>query len=143
MSGQLTHIGKILSVTGNIVKVHVGESGEACGGCHVRFLCKPSGESGSDIDIPVKDGSVYSVGEHVRITMNDDKQYSATLFAMALPCVALGLGVAVGYASGLDEGLCALMGLGAVAVYFGILYLFRRRVNRKFTWNIEKTINNH
>lgn len=138
MSEELSHIGTVTAVLPGIVKVHVGDGGEKCGGCSVKFMCKPNGESGSEIDIPVKDSSLYSVGQNVKITLADKKQYSATLIAMALPCVALCLGVAAAYFAGLDEGLCALSGLLSTAIYFGILYLMRKRINNTFLWKIEQ-----
>lgn len=138
MPQQLSHLGTVAAILPGLLKVHVGDGGEKCGGCSVKFMCKPNGESGSVIDIPVKDSSIYSPGQHVIITLDDSKQYSATLIAMVLPCIMLCLGVAAAYLAGLDEGLCAVAGLLTTAIYFGILYLLRKKLNRRFLWKIEK-----
>lgn len=141
MPQELSHLGTIVGLLPGAVKVHVGDGGDKCGGCSVKFMCKPNGDSGSIIEIPVKNSTEYTEGQHVRITLSDNKQYSATLIAMVLPCIALCLGVAIAYFAGLDEGLCALSGLFSTGLYFGILYLLRKSVNRRFLWNIEKLTN--
>ena len=138
MPQELSHIATITAIAPGAVKVHVDDGGDKCGGCSVKFMCKPNGESGSDIEVPVKDSSIYSVGQNVMITLAATKQYSATLIALALPCVVLCLGVAAAYFAGLNEGLCALSGLLSTAIYFGILYLMRKRVNNTFLWKIEQ-----
>ncbi len=137
MQQELSHAGTISDILPGIVKVHIGDDGEKCGGCSVKFMCKPNGESGSIIEIPVKDSTLYSKGQNVTITLEGSKQYSATLIAMVLPCVILCLGVGAAYLAGLDEGLCAVVGLLATAIYFGILYLLRKKLNSSFLWRIE------
>lgn len=78
------------------------------------------------------------MAKEVRLFISDSKQYSATLIALVLPCIALAAGVALAALAGLDEGLSALAGLLFVSLYFIVLYMMRKRVNKKFTWTIEK-----
>ncbi len=139
MTGTITHTGTVVKVTAGSVGVKIHDGADKCGGCSVRFMCKTSGDDDSDvINVPVKDSGRFSCGESVRLAISDRKQYSATLIALVLPCIALAAGVAIASAAGFDEGLCALSGLLLVSLYFGGLYLMRGRVNRGFSWSIEK-----
>lgn len=139
MTGVVTHVGTVVKVTAGSVSVKVGDCADKCGGCSAKFLCKPTGDdSGEVIEVPVGSASSWTGGERVKITLSDAKQYSATLLALVLPCVALVAGVAAAWLAGFDEGVCAMSGLLFTAAYFGVLYVMRARVSRKFIWNIEK-----
>lgn len=138
MTGTITHTGTVVKVTAGSVCVKVGDGADKCGGCSVKFMCKTSGDDSDIIEVPLKSSSRFVGGEQVKLTLSDNKQYSATLIALVLPCIALVLGVVAANLAGLDEGLCALSGLALTAVYFGVLYVMRRNVDRKFTWTIEK-----
>lgn len=138
MAAEMTHTGTIAVVASDAVEVKIGDGAEKCGGCSVKFMCKPSGESGDMLRVPVKSGDGFAPGDRVRLSLAYNRQYSAALIALVFPCVVLLGGVAAGWAAGLDEGLCALCGLLLTAVYFLALFAVRKRVNRKFAWKIEK-----
>lgn len=138
MTGTVSHMGTVVRVTAGHVFVKIHDGADKCGGCSVRFMCKTSGDDGDLIEVSVKKDAVFSSGDTVRLTISDNKQYSATLIALVLPCVALALGVVLAGMAGLDEGLCALSGLALTSLYFALLYMIRRRVAGKFTWNIDR-----
>lgn len=138
MTGVVAHLGTVVKVAADAVSVKVNDGAEKCGGCSIKFMCSTADDDSRLINVPVKSGESFDCGDRVRLFISDRKQYSATLIALVLPCVALALGVLLASVAGLDEGLSALSGLLFVSVYFGVLYLMRRRVNRKFTWTIEK-----
>lgn len=137
MTGVITHLGTVVKVTAAKVSVKITDTGDKCGGCSAKFLCKPNGDDDVEVvEVAVNGEPTFKEGEQVKLTLSDSRQYSATLLALLYPCIALGIGVAVGYVAGLDEGLCALSGLAATAVYFGALYMVRDKINRKFSWNV-------
>lgn len=125
-------------VSDDSVTVSVGDGAENCSGCAAKILCKPIDENAPVLVIPSTAASAYTEGQRVRITLDSNKQWSATLVALVLPCVALGCGVAAASAAGLNQGLSALAGLAATGLYFGVLYLIRSRVQQHYTWKIEK-----
>ncbi len=141
MTGSIAHVGTVVKVSHDCVSVNINDGADKCGGCSIRFMCKTSGDDSDVIDVPVKEASLYKTGELVRLTIADRKQYSATLIALVIPCVVLVTGVAAAWLAGLDEGLCALSGLLASSLYFGLLYLIRKKVGSNFVWNIEKLQN--
>lgn len=138
MTGIVSHMGTVVRTAAGHVYVKIHDGADKCGGCSVRFMCKTSGDDGDLIEVPLKKGECFSPGDTVMLSISDNKQYSATLIALVLPCVVLALGVALAAMAGLDEGLCALSGLASTSLYFALLYIVRRRVDGKFTWNINK-----
>ena len=56
----------------------------------------------------------------------------------AAPAVVLVAALAIFVASGMAEGVAALASLGAVAVYFAVLWLFRDKLAQKISFSIHK-----
>ena len=138
MTGVIAHTGTVVSTTADTVIVRIHDGADKCGGCSIKFMCNGAGDDNPRIKVPVRNGEKFACGEEVRLFISDSKQYSATLIALVLPCIALAAGVALAALAGLDEGLSALAGLLFVSIYFIVLYMMRKRVNKKFTWTIEK-----
>ncbi len=138
MTDRIMHIATVTAVSNDSVTVSVGDGSENCSGCAAKLLCKPVDENAPVLVIPSAAASTYTEGQRVRITLDNSKQWSATLVALVLPCVALGCGVAAASAAGLNQGLSALAGLATTGLYFGILYMIRSKVQQHYTWKIEK-----
>ena len=138
MTGVIAHTGTVVGMTADTVIVRIHDGADKCGGCSIKFMCNGADDDNPRIKVPVRHGEKFACGEEVRLFISDSKQYSATLIALVLPCIALAAGVALAALAGLDEGLSALAGLLFVSLYFIVLYMMRKRVNKKFTWTIEK-----
>lgn len=85
------------------------------------------------------DGAMVSLGQTVVVEGSVDQGLKAVLLAYALPLVLMVV-VLFGVTRLSNEdagGLCALLFLG---IYYGILYLFRNRLDRKFRF-VVKVIN--
>lgn len=139
-SDRLIHYGIVEACGPASVKVRLTDTGgDKCGGCSAKFLCKPGDDPDAPVlDVASPDSAAWKPGERVRLTLADSRRWGAMTVGLLLPCVALMAGVGAGYLLDLDEGLCALLGLGTTALYFGGLYLMRRRVDAGFSWHIEK-----
>ena len=110
----------------------------ACGGCAVKHLCKSSESKEKMVEARL-DGATVCVGQTVVVEGSVGQGLKAVLLAYALPLVLM-VAVLFGVTKLSNEdagGLCALLFLGA---YYGALYLFRNRLNRKFCF-VVKVIN--
>ena len=109
-----------MSITPEFTSVEI-ISESACGSCHARSLC----------------GS-YEVGDEVDVTLKASMGHKAVWLAYVLPLLVLVCALLVLTAAGVQELYAGLGGLGAVAVWYLLLWLFRSRLKNEYVFNINK-----
>ena len=62
----------------------------------------------------------------------------AVALCYGVPAVVVVVALAAAILAGVSEGLSALISLVAVAVYYGILWLFRDKLAQKISFTIHK-----
>lgn len=137
-TNNISHIGKVIGVFRDTVTVAV-ESTEACGSCSSKSACSLGVESKTrNILINTPEAAEYSVGQVVRVSAKAQMGLLAVALCYAAPAVVLVAALAIFVASGMAEGVAALASLGAVAVYFAVLWLFRDKLAQKISFSIHK-----
>lgn len=137
-TNNVTHSGKVIGVFRDTVTVAV-ESSEACGSCASRSACSLGAQSNTrNILITTPDASSFSVGEIVRVATRTQMGLMAVALCYAVPAVVLVAVLAAAVLCGVSEGVAALISLGSVAIYFGILWLLRDKLAQKISFTIEK-----
>ena len=137
-TNNVTHSGKVIGVFRDTVTVAV-ESSEACGSCASRSACSLGVQSNTrNILITTPDASSFSVGEIVRVATRTQMGLMAVALCYAMPAVVLVAVLAAAVLCGVSEGVAALISLGSVAIYFGILWLVRDKLAQKISFTIEK-----
>lgn len=143
MKNEIAHIGTVVSIEERqktaslkeerqkkIVKVAVQRS-EACSACRAKGLCQLHAEM-MHVPVEVKDEALLKrlkVGDKVTVTMSGRSGWKALTMAYIVPLVLLVVGILVSDRLGWSEELSVGVSLGAIAVYFGILWLFRRKLD--------------
>jgi len=133
-TGSIEHEGIVKSSDNKSVTVSIISS-SACSGCHAEGICSLSGMEEKIVEIQ----GIYSVapGENVRVLMKQSSGFTAVLFGYVMPLVLV-LAVLIILVSASVPELTA--GIGSVAVlfpYYLIIYLFRNRINKKFTFTLK------
>ena len=137
-TNNVTHSGKVIGVFRDTVTVAV-ESSEACGSCASRSACSLGVQSNTrNILITTPNASSFSVGEIVRVATRTQMGLMAVALCYAVPAVVLVAVLAAAVLCGVSEGVAALISLGSVAIYFGILWLVRDKLAQKISFTIEK-----
>lgn len=137
-TNNVTHSGKVIGVFRDTVTVAV-ESSEACGSCASRSACSLGVQSNTrNILITTPDASSFSVGEIVRVATRTQMGLMAVALCYAVPAVVLVAVLAAAVLCGVSEGVAALISLGSVAIYYGILWLVRDKLAQKISFTIEK-----
>ena len=137
-TNNISHIGKVIGVFRDTVTVAV-ESTEACGSCSSRSACSLGVESKTrNILINTPEAASYTVGEVVKVSAKAQMGLFAVALCYAAPAVVLVAALALFIVCGMAEGIAALASLGAVAVYYAILWLFRDRLAQKISFSIHK-----
>ena len=137
-TNNVTHSGKVIGVFRDTVTVAV-ESSEACGSCASRSACSLGVQSNTrNILITTPNASSFSVGEIVRVATRTQMGLMAVALCYAMPAVVLVAVLAAAVLCGVSEGVAALISLGSVAIYYGILWLVRDKLAQKISFTIEK-----
>ena len=114
------------------------EVNEACGGCSARKSCAMGQSAKREIDVRTAEASRYSAGELVRVGAKQSLGIAAVVLCYVVPLVVLVAALVLAVAAGMPEGAAALASIGATALYYVALYLFRNRISKKITFTINK-----
>lgn len=136
MSEQIVHPGKVVAVSPE--KLTVGfTSSSACAACHAAGICSMSERKEKVVEVPNVYGSRYRVGDEVEVVLKASMGMKAVWIAYAAPVVLL-LAVVTGLiAAGVRDLHSGLAGIGAVALYYFVLWLFRGRLARESVFTLK------
>lgn len=140
MSETIEHPGNIIRTESDRVFVSI-YSKSVCSKCDVRGSCNSlSGTSEKIFEINVKENHNYQIGQKVRLSISAQTGNRSVFIAYILPLILLISGMIVSDSLFHKDGMTAMTGLSILTIYFIILYLFRKRLNRSFKISIEPHI---
>ena len=110
-------------------------SSAACSGCHAEGICSLSGKQEKIIEI----SGDYQVqpGDFVIVQMKQSTGHIAVFFGYLMPLILLVAILVILISLSVSE---LTAGLGALAIlipYYLILYVFRNRISKKFTFTLK------
>lgn len=127
--------GVIVALNGTKARVQfINES--ACASCHAKAACGMGDTKLYEIDALVAEGEDLHVGDHVFVSVRNDQGYLAIFLGYGLPFLLLMLGLVLFNLLGFSELQMALSMLGTLVVYYLMLYWFRSRLSRRFSFTI-------
>ena len=129
--------GIIESVNTNRITVRI-DRGSACGHCSAQGLCNLAQSTEQIIEIN-NSTQLFTVGELVQVTMSGSMGNKAILMGYFIPFVLLISTLLISTAFGLPDWTAGLVSLLILIPYFIILYIFRERLRRTFSFSIHKT----
>ena len=132
-----THPGTIIASGQGRVTVQMKVT-SACSSCQAHAHCTFSESKDKNVEIDTPDWKNYAPGDSVTVIINSSRGLLAVFLAYVLPSIVILATFALLYSLRLPEIWVALATLLAVALYCGILYLCRNRLQRKFTFNLRK-----
>ncbi|MBW6501365.1 MAG: SoxR reducing system RseC family protein [Bacteroidales bacterium] len=135
ISGSVQHIGKVEKVDPGSVTVKI-VSESACSGCHAKARCSLTD---SEEKIVFVTGS-YDVtpGDTVTVLMKQSMGYKALLIGYVIPFLILLSSLVILAAMALPEAYAGLLSIGILALYYLIIYIFRNKIDKKFTFTLMK-----
>lgn len=129
--------GIIESVNNNRITVRI-DRGSACGHCSAQGLCNLAESTERIIEVN-NSTQLFSIGEWVQVTMSRSMGNKAILLGYFIPFVLFISTLLILSAYGLPEWITGLVSLLILIPYFIILYIFRERLRRTFSFSIHKT----
>ena len=134
MEEHVSHPGVVVAINDQDIEIEI-LSASSCGSCNIKSACGMSEMKEKRVTVPKPDDREFIVGQPVSIIMSAKQGNMAALLAYFIPTLIIitMTGILSTY---IKEWLAALAGLGAFAVYYLILYLYRDKLGKKFTYEI-------
>jgi len=131
---EISHGGLVQLADGSSVTVLLS-SETNCTGCLEKNACNLSGKENKIVTIP----GHYNVrtGDHVTISMRQSMGYFALFLGYLLPLLLVVLALVLLLSLSVNELLSGLLSIGILLPYYLILIVFRKRINKKFSFTLK------
>lgn len=136
MEGSINHTGVVEKIDSHSVFVRITQQ-SACSGCHAKHMCSASEQKDKLIEVPDHTG-LYHLHEEVMICGKSSMGLQAVFIAFVLPLLFVIALIACGIQMNWDESVSGLIGLSCLIPYYGVLYLLRNRLKKKFVFTLKK-----
>ncbi len=132
----IEHPGTIESIGSEGIKVKFTNL-SACASCHARGFCSASEMEEKEVFIP-EYTDTYGVGEEVNIVMSRSQGTRALAIGYIFPFLLVMSLLLLFSSLGLSELQAGLISVFSLLPYYFIVYLSRKRIERKFIFSIRK-----
>lgn len=131
------HSGIVIKSENGIVSVKI-ESLSACATCESHGSCGFAEKKDKVIDVRTPNWDIYQQGDRVVVSITETLGMKAVWIAYILPAILDLVLFVFLYDSDnpVSELTCALISLAFFALYFVVLYFFRKKLERKFTFSL-------
>jgi len=124
-------------MTPQITTVAIEQHG-ACGSCHAAGLCGMADVVEKAVELPTDPYASYGVGDEVDLVLKASMGMKAVWLAYFIPLVVL-LAVILGLiALGVGEVVAGVSGIGAMGIYYFLLWLFRDTLRNEYIFTIKR-----
>lgn len=137
MVERIEHTGVIEKIEGDRVRVRIVQT-SGCARCKVAGHCNASESKVKTIDVSgVSHAALLHVGDTVRVSASKSVAFRALLLCFGVPFAVMvaALWITMSFTS--DETLGGGVALLSLLPYYGVLYLFRRRIGRGVAFRID------
>ncbi len=134
---MIEHEGIIDHIDGDVAHVKI-DNVSACMSCHARGACGAADQEEKYLDVPLQ-GATYQQGDPVYVQIAKHLGFRAVALGYVYPFLLL-MAVLIGMlAAGAEELKAGGLALLSIIPYYLVLYLFRNRLAKSFTFSIKKT----
>jgi len=136
--GTIMHKGVVKDITDHVIKVEIMAQ-SACVSCKAQAIC---GVDTQEKIIEIRTwNNVFHVGEPVQVLLRESLGMKALFLAYLIPFLILVVVLLVLLQITGKEGLSALVAIGILFPYFGVLYFYRAQLQKTFSFDIAKNDN--
>jgi len=134
---KICHEGIIKNINNHIIEVSI-ISASACASCHTKGLCNLSEIQQKIVEVNVQNYSQFKVGEKVNIFMTQSMGTRAVLLGYFFPFIVMLLIIIILAYMKIGELIIGVTSLIFVAIYYIILYFFKEKISKEFSFSIQK-----
>ena len=135
---QIDHVGSITHIKDENITVSILNV-SACSGCHAKSACSMSDMKEKNIDI-IDYSNTFNLGEQVKVVYQESLGWLALVLAYVFPFVLVLITL---FITSLltNELISGLLALGILLPYYSLLYFFKDRLKKTFSFTIHKIVN--
>ena len=137
MNNNISHPGVVDRVEDDCVKVRIVQT-SACAACKVASHCNAAESKVKVVDVYGADTARYQVGQEVTVWASREVANKALLLGFGLPFLLLITVLVVVLNLTDNEGVAALVSLGALLPYYFLLWLCRNSIHQQISFRIEE-----
>ena len=130
----IRHEGIVESIGAKSCLVRILQA-SACSSCSARQLCRSSESKEKVIEVKGHYPTLQ-VGDNVTLIGSVQQGLRASVLAYVIPLIIMLVALYVGTRLG-GDGIGAIAALLFLAIYYGILFLFRDKLDKHFSFKIE------
>ena len=137
MENSIKHEGIVQSVDGLKVTVKM-TVGSACSGCHAKGICGAAESRDKVVNAININRLDLSVGDTVAVEMRQTLAMKAVVICYLVPFIVLFASFCLMYLVCSVEWVNVAVSLGLTALYFVLLWVFRKRIEKNVTFVVTK-----
>jgi len=134
---MIEHEGIIDQIDGDVAHVKI-DNVSACASCHAKGACSAADQEEKFLDVPLE-GTTYQKGDSVYVQIAKHLGFRAVALGYVYPFLLLMAVLIAMLALGAAELRAGVVALLSIIPYYLVLYLFRNRIAKSFTFSIKKT----
>ncbi len=141
MENNIQHEGIVQSIDGLKVTVKMTVS-SACAGCHAKGICGAADSRDKVVVAQNMSGADFSIGETVTVQLQQTLAMKAVVICYLVPFIVLFASFCLMYLVCDLEWVNVLTALSLTALYYIILWFFRKKIEKNVTFVVHKTLQN-
>ena len=130
-----THKGIVTEINPGQVRVKI-EVPSACGHCEAKGKCGFADGKEREVDIATMQWEEFHIREQVEVQIDQSLGFEAVLWAYFLPALLL-IAAIILLNRFVAEWLAIIITLAIISCYYVILYLYRKKLQKKFSFSIK------
>ena len=133
---EITHKGRIVAIDPDITTIEI-ISESACAACHAKGLCSLGESKVKEVQVRTSAWNPHQIGDEVEVVLKKAMGYKAVFIAYGMPLVVLFVALAILTQLGVGELYAGLGALGAVALCYLVIFLFRNKISKEYTFYLK------
>ncbi|MFA6769739.1 MAG: SoxR reducing system RseC family protein [Bacteroidales bacterium] len=133
----IDHQGVVIEVNPTYISVEILNK-SACASCHAKGVCILGDAKTKIIEVENMGKDFFSIGEAVNVKLKKSLGYKALWFSYLIPLIILMVLLLSLHAIGLSEPIIGLSIIGAISLYYLVIWLLRDRLKKEFIFVVEK-----
>jgi len=132
----IEHIGFVQEIDEKLIKVNI-ISQSACAACHAKGAC--SSADMQDKVIEIKNWKeTFEIGEKVKVILLEALGVKAMIIGYFMPFVVVLISLIIASNLTQSEGVAGLISISTLIPYYFVLFLFKNKLNKTFSFAIKK-----
>lgn len=136
MENKIKHVGVVQAIDNGRITVRIVQS-SACASCKAVQQCHAA-ESKEKTVFVYTDSTEYFVGQDVVVMASYKVGFTAVCLSMLIPMLLMMIVLFLMTTLGYTELFSALTCVGLLIPYYILLYLFRKQINKRVSFSIQK-----